>query len=103
MQAQANGVQKLMEAFGDSNLALQYLMLEKDVFVSLAEENRKAIKGMQPQFNIWTTDPAQNQGGLGSLMQSLPPVLSAVKNQTGIEPPQWLAQMPQENEKKLCK
>lgn len=33
-----------------------------------------------------------------NLFQSLPPLLSTIHDQTGMAPPSWLAQMPQQQE-----
>ena len=59
-----------------------------------------AIQGLQPKINVWNTG---NQDGsvdstapIRNLFQSLPPLLSTIQDQTGMQPPSWLAQMPQQ-------
>ena len=78
---------------------MQYLMLQNNVYEKLAAQNAKAISGMQPKINVWNTG---NQDGAGmdasapirNLFQSLPPLLSTIQDQTGMQPPNWLMQMP---------
>jgi flotillin len=83
--AQAEGLQKLVQAFSNPQMAIQYLMLEKGLYQQLAAENAKAIQGLKPKFNIWTT----GKSGEGDCMKpmrdifnTLPPLLSTVQNQT---------------------
>lgn len=39
-------------------------------------------------------------GPIRNIMQGLPPLLSTIHDQTGIKPPQWFAQLPENiNEK----
>jgi flotillin len=75
-------------------------MLEKGLYQQLAAENAKAIQGLQPKFNIWTTGDG-NAGDaskpLRNVFQTLPPLLTTIQEQTGIQPPSWLAQMPTAN------
>lgn len=76
---------------------MQFLMLQNNTYEKLAAQNAKAINGLQPKINVWNTG---NQEGVDStaplrnLFQSLPPLLSTIQDQTGMQPPSWLAQMP---------
>lgn len=81
---------------------MQYLMLTNGVYERLAEANGNAIKGLQPKINVWNTG-SQGDGAMAdptapirNLFQSLPPLLSTIHDQTGMAPPTWLAQMPQQ-------
>lgn len=103
ISAIADGYKHLAEAFGGPQGLLQYMMLEKGVYEKLALANAKAIQGLQPKITVWNTG---EQGGNGSamdasapirnIMSSLPPLLTTIQEQTGISPPSWLMQMPQQ-------
>lgn len=82
---------------------LQYMMLQNNTYEKLALANAKAINGLAPKINVWNTG-AQEGGAMDptapirNLMQSLPPLLSTINDQTGIQPPAWLMQMPKHPE-----
>ncbi|RIB28717.1 hypothetical protein C2G38_2028286 [Gigaspora rosea] len=102
--AQAEGVKNLMQAFGgDRQIAIQYLMIEKGLYQQLAKENAQAIQGLNPKITVWNTDGASNGGNnanpIANIFQSLPPLLSTIQEQTGITPPNWIAQMPSSDAK----
>ncbi|CAI2162263.1 14520_t:CDS:2 [Funneliformis geosporum] len=95
--AQAEGVKNLMQAFGgDRSAALQYIMVERNVFQQLAKENASAIKGLNPKISIWNTggESTSSSNPVANIFQSLPPLLSTIQEQTGITPPSWVANMP---------
>ncbi|GBC01178.1 hypothetical protein RclHR1_00410005 [Rhizophagus clarus] len=95
--AQAQGIKNLMEAFGgDSYAALQYVMIDRGVYQQLAKENANAIQGLKPNITVWNTGNETNEKAnpIANIFQSLPPLLSTIQQQTGISPPNWLAQMP---------
>lgn len=109
-QREAEGLSAMAKAYGDLAQVLggpqglmQYLMLQNNTYEKLAHENGQAIKGLQPKINVWNTG-AQGEGSadptapIRNLFQSLPPLLSTINDQTGIQPPAWLAQMPQQGE-----
>jgi flotillin len=109
-QREAEGLSAMAKAYGDMANVLggpqglmQYLMITNGTYEKLAHANGNAIKGLQPKINVWNTG---SQGGEGmadpsapirNLFQSLPPLLSTIHDQTGMAPPTWLAQMPQQN------
>ncbi|CAG8442873.1 5207_t:CDS:2 [Cetraspora pellucida] len=104
--AQAEGIKNLMQAFGgDRQAALQYVMIERGVYQQLAKENAQAIQGLNPKITVWNTGDsnvngnANNANPIANIFQSLPPLLSTIQDQTGITPPNWLAQMPSSNTK----
>jgi flotillin len=80
---------------------MQWLMLEKDTYMSLARENAKAVHGMQPKISVWNTGNDANgidsTAPIRNLFQALPPLLTTIQDQTGRAPPSWLAQLPQED------
>jgi flotillin len=110
-QREAEGLSAMAKAYGDMAAVLggpqglmQYLMLTNGTYEKLAQANGNAIKGLQPKINVWNTG---SQGGDGmadpsapirNLFQSLPPLLSTIHDQTGMSPPSWLAQMPQQGD-----
>ncbi|CAG8608984.1 3088_t:CDS:2 [Cetraspora pellucida] len=104
--AQAEGIKNLMQAFGgDRQAALQYVMIERGVYQQLAKENAQAIQGLNPKITVWNTGDsningnANNTNPIANIFQSLPPLLSTIQDQTGITPPNWVAQMPSSNTK----
>ena len=104
---EAEGLMEMAKAYGamadvmgGPQGLMQYLMLQNNTFEKLAAQNAKAIQGLQPKINVWNTG---NQDGsvdstapIRNLFQSLPPLLSTIQDQTGMQPPSWLAQMPQQ-------
>ncbi|OCT48627.1 Flotillin-like protein 1 [Cladophialophora carrionii] len=101
-QAQAQAFKALAEAFGGPQGLLQYMMLKENTYEKLATANAKAIQGLQPKITVWNTGAEGDaSGGMGqgiapikNIMQSLPPLLSTVQDQTGITLPNWMMQMP---------
>lgn len=106
---EAEGLMEMAKAYGamadvmgGPQGLMQYLMLQNNTYENLAAQNAKAIHGLQPKINVWTT--GNQDGGVDStapirnLFQSLPPLLSTIQDQTGMQPPSWLAQMPQQSQ-----
>ena len=86
----------LGQALGGGQALLQYLMLQNGTYEKLAKANATAIQGMQPKISVWNTGAesgADSGAPIRNLFQSLPPLLSTIQDQTGITPPNWLAQM----------
>ncbi|CAN9156496.1 unnamed protein product [Alternaria alternata] len=109
-QREAEGLSAMAKAYGDMANVLggpqglmQYLMLTNGTYEKLAQANGNAIKGLQPKINVWNTGSQGSEGmadpsaPIRNLFQSLPPLLSTIHDQTGMAPPTWLAQMPQQN------
>ncbi|KAI4164872.1 MAG: hypothetical protein LQ342_001505 [Letrouitia transgressa] len=87
---------QMSEVFGGPQGLLQYMMLRNDTYKELALANAKAINGLQPKITVWNTgegSSTESSNPIRNLMQSLPPMLSTIHEQTGIAPPGWLAQM----------
>ena len=96
----------MAEVLGGPQGLMQYLMLERNTYEQLALANAKAIQGLSPKLTVWNTgsqgqgSSSEGDGGLGAvrnIMQSLPPLLSTINDQTGIQPPGWFAKMPNNN------
>ncbi len=95
----AKAYQHLSSVLGGPQGLLQYIMLQNNTHEKLAKANAQAINGLQPKITVWNT--GENAGGssadamapVRNLMQSLPPLLSTINEQTGIAPPAWLAKM----------
>jgi flotillin len=99
----------LGEVLGGPAGLLQYMMLQNNTYEKLAAQNAKAINGLQPKINVWNTGASDASGAadpaasLRNVFQMLPPLLSTINDQTGIQPPTWLAQMPPQDPKTLAK
>jgi len=91
----------MAEVFGGPQGFLQYLMIQSGTYERLAKANGAAISGLQPKITVWNTgsgDASQDTTApIRNLMQSLPPLFSTIHEQTGISPPTWMAQLPQQN------
>ena len=87
---------------------LQYMMLQDNTYEKLAKANAAAINGLQPKITVWNTGEGAGSsndgtGAIRNIMQSLPPLLSTINEQTGIAPPSWLAQMGSNQSQALSK
>ncbi|KAL2039645.1 hypothetical protein N7G274_007504 [Stereocaulon virgatum] len=88
----------MSDVLGGPQGLLQYMMLQDNTFEKLAKANAAAINGLQPKITVWNTGEGSGSsndgtGAIRNIMQSLPPLLSTINEQTGIAPPSWLAQM----------
>jgi flotillin len=92
MAAQANGLKMLVGAFnGDTSAALNYLMIDRGTYQAMAKENANAIKGLNPKITVWNQDGNTQSNPIADIYKSLPPLIDTVREQTGIIPPTWLA------------
>lgn len=97
--AMADAYGKLAGAFGGPSGLLQYMMIEKGTYVSLAKANAEAVRGMQPKISVWNTGAQEGAGGSGAgqsstdtlrnVYQMLPPLMTTINEQTGITLPEW--------------
>jgi flotillin len=98
----ADAYGKLATAFGGPQGLIQYMMVEKGVYGTLARANADAVRGMQPKVTVWNTGSQAGEGsgsGSGSggdaaaairnTYQMLPPLMSTIHEQTGITLPEW--------------
>ena len=87
----------MSDVLGGPQGLLQYMMLQSNTYEKLAKANAAAINGLQPKITVWNTGEGASSDStapIRNLLQSLPPLLSTINDQTGIVPPSWLAQMP---------
>ncbi|KAE8145478.1 flotillin domain protein [Aspergillus avenaceus] len=91
----------LVDVLGGTQAFLQYKMMENGTYEKLAKANAEAIRGLQPKITAWNTGDGSGDtmGPIRTLMQGLPPLLSTIHDQTGINPPSWLAKMPGDEHK----
>jgi flotillin len=87
--AQSEGLKKLLQAHPDPMVALQYMMIDRDVFTKLSDSNAKAIQGLQPKITHWVTGK-DGSDPMGQIFKNLPPMIETIYNQTGVRPPNWL-------------
>lgn len=90
---------QLADVMGGPQGLMQFLMLQQGTYERLAAENAKAIHGLQPKINVWTTGGAEggadaSMAPIQNLFKSLPPLFSTIQDQTGMTPPSWIANMP---------
>lgn len=107
---EADGLTELSKAYGQladvmggPQGLMQLLMLQNGTFERLAAENAKAIHGLQPKINVWTTGNESADASMApiqNLFKSLPPLFSTIQDQTGMTPPAWMANMPQQQQQK---
>jgi len=104
-KAEADGLLEIAKGYGALSAVLggpqnlmQYIMIRDGLFEKMALANAKAINGLQPKINVWSTgsstDAADPTAPIRNLFQCLPPMLSTINDQTGLSPPAWLMQMP---------
>lgn len=106
-EAQGTYLTTLLRALGGNYTALRdYLMISGGTFREIAKINAEAIRGLQPNISIWTTDGAGAGVGttgmkeIGEVYKMLPPLCKTINEQTGMLPPAWLATLPPAAEKK---
>lgn len=101
IQETAKAYKSMVDTLGGPQGFLQFKMIESGMYERLAKANAAAVSGMQPKITTWNTGSsageADSTASIRNIMQSLPPLLSTIHEQTGIAPPTWFAQMPQVN------
>jgi flotillin len=91
--AEAKGLEQVMTALGGSPTNfLWYRMLDKGILQQLAAENAKAVQNLQPKITVWNTGSGGPGGAnpldsIQKLFQFLPPVLTTIAEQTGMNVP----------------
>ncbi|KAI4089380.1 MAG: hypothetical protein L6R37_008045 [Teloschistes peruensis] len=101
MMEMAKAYERMASVLGGPQGLLQYMMLQDNTYEKLALANAKAINGLQPKITVWNTGDNASSSAAGNdaaapirnILQSLPPLLSTINDQTGIAPPSWLAKM----------
>lgn len=100
LQEMAKAYGALSEVLGGPQGLMHFLMLQNGTYTQLADANARAVHGLQPKINVWTTGgqegaAADSMAPIRNLFQSLPPLFSTIQDQTGMTPPAWLANVPQ--------
>lgn len=108
-KAEAEAITEIAKAYGQLAHVLggpaglmQYLMIKEGVYEKLALANAKAVQGMAPKISVWNTGNGGEGGAdptatMRNIFQNLPPLLSTIQDQTGMQPPSWMMQMPQDS------
>ena len=91
----------MVQVLGGPQSFLQLKLVESGTYEKMALANAGAVRNMSPKITSWTTGTSGSAeaGGDGlstirNIMQALPPLFSTIHDQTGIAPPEWVAQMP---------
>jgi flotillin len=92
--AQAEGFNKIVNSFnGDTNALINYMMMDKGIYIQLAEQTAKAIQGLNPKITVWNTGKDGNPyDSIKDLGKTLIPMLDTIQNQTGYKLPEWMIQ-----------
>lgn len=88
-QAQANGLEKMLNSLGgDTNALIKMRGIETNLYEKLAKEAGQAVKGMQPKINVWNTGSNTNDvsGILRNIVSNIPPLLDGIQSQMDISP-----------------
>ena len=103
LEAQTQGLDKIY-AVSSTNpqMASFYLALDKGVFNRdglfsvLADKQAQAIYNLNPKINIWNTGAAASGNSytdvISGLGKTIPPMLDAIQQQTGIKLPSWMVE-----------
>ena len=92
-------------AQGDSSTVKFYLALKEGIYEKLAEQQAKAVAGMQPKISVWNT--GANAGESDPLapilktVQSIAPMLDGLHKHSDFKVPDWI--LKQETEKAATK
>ncbi len=101
-EAQANGVNKLIESFGsNSETLLKYLMMEKGILEKLLATSADAIRGLNPKITIWNTssDSKNNTNYtdvIRDIFKTIPISTQIIQDQTGIKIADNIIKVPSE-------
>lgn len=103
LNAQANGLQQLINSFGgDKSLLAQYLMIKEKTFIDLANANAQALQNLNPKITLWNTGQSdKSTENLTNILKMLPPLLTTIHDQTGIKLPDTILEIPKPEKKTL--
>lgn len=102
--AQSAGIEKLIESFGgNTDSLMRYIMLDKGMYEKLAQTNAAAIQGLNPKITIWSGMDSNGSGSyaknIADVLKMVPPLVSTIHDQTGIKPPGWMVDIPDDLKK----
>jgi flotillin len=85
LRARADGMAALVAACGgDVDAAVRSIALNDGTVERLVAANAAAVKGLNPQLTVWSSDGAGAVDPLRRLAGAVPPFLDALRDQTGI-------------------
>jgi len=96
-EAEAEGLERLVEAAGGVANLSQYLMVRDGMLTDIAEHQANAVRGMQPKVSVWQTgtgggggdSSGMGVGGLSGTINDLArngvPLLDGLREQYGID------------------
>lgn len=92
LDAQAEGLNNLLQTTDDPQIILQYMMIDRQVYPELARANADAIRGLEPKITYWKTGGGDGPGDnpITNIIQNIPPLMETIHSQTGILPPDWM-------------
>eukprot|EP00842_Homolaphlyctis_polyrhiza_P005793 jgi/Hompol1/6214/HPOL_002213-RA len=62
LEAKSSGIEQIARGFqGDGKAALQFVMMDRGVYVDLAKANAEAIRGLEPNITVWNTGSSQKE------------------------------------------
>lgn len=81
-QAQAEGLDRIVSACNDSDLAQFYLALNANLYPELAEKSAKAVQNLKPKVHIWNTGNGNQNNDIAGpftrMIQSFAPMLDGL-------------------------
>jgi flotillin len=83
-QAEAKGLQSLIDSAGNVDGLVKYMMLNGGVLQELADKNAQAIQGLNPNITIWNADSNKNSQ-FSDTVQNLVKNYDAIKQTTGFD------------------
>ncbi|AYV86959.1 MAG: flotillin domain-containing protein, partial [Sylvanvirus sp.] len=95
--AEAEGMERLLAACDQNHSTVKFNMaLKVRLFPELAEQNAKAIQGLNPKYNIWTRGSGDDimNNPIANLMSSLPPLMDVFNQQTEFKLPELFGGKP---------
>lgn len=88
--AEANGLRQKVEAAGGPQNYLAQALIQGNLLADIAEQQAKAVQGMNPKINVWSQSKGEDAPGtqvISDLVKTLPPLMDSLKSQTGIDLP----------------
>lgn len=99
LEAQAIGLQKLVECFGGNPVDLvRYKLVDEGMLEKLVHAQGDAIRGLNPKITVIGSGKDDVMHPIANLAGALPPLIDAVKSTTGYEVfPEWLVRKSKDN------
>jgi flotillin len=86
-QAEAEGLTKLIESAGGAEHLNSYLVVHKGILEKIAEQQSKAVSGMNPNITVVQGDGKMNglSGTMHDILNTGVPLLNSLKHATGLD------------------